>query len=387
MEKVITVALVGMGGYGSYYVEEILNNSETYGMDCVAMVDIYPEKSKYVHEVKARGIPIYSNMEELYEKHRPQLVFISTPIQFHCRQSCFALQHGSHVLCEKPTAATLEDAKTMLKEAESAGKFVIVGFQKCFNRAVLRAKEDILSGKYGKLIKMKAVIGQQRTLAYYQRGWAGRIKVGEDYIYDSVANNSAAHYLHNLFFLAGEKLNVSAFPDQIEAECYRGNDIENYDTITTKIRTVSGVEVYFAAFQCGKRNYPHCAHLQFEGGMMEIAQDGSVVGQLSTGERLEYGNFNRDDVSKVKCAVEAVRGKDTIYCDINTAMAHTYTIQFIQNHMKVIDLINRAEVINVGKVGEEPNLARCVKGLDEAILHCYDQETMLSSWLLQGTLQ
>lgn len=91
MEKVITVALVGMGGYGSYYVEEILNNSETYGMDCVAMVDIYPEKSKYVDEVKARGIPIYSNMEELYEKHRPQLVFISTPIQFHCRQSCFAL--------------------------------------------------------------------------------------------------------------------------------------------------------------------------------------------------------------------------------------------------------------------------------------------------------
>ena len=53
-EKKVTVALVGMGGYGIYYVEEILNNSEKYGMTCVGMVDICPEKSKYIEEVNGQ---------------------------------------------------------------------------------------------------------------------------------------------------------------------------------------------------------------------------------------------------------------------------------------------------------------------------------------------
>ena len=57
-EKKVTVALVGMGGYGIYYVEEILNNSEKYGMTCVGMVDICPEKSKYIEEVNGQGISI-----------------------------------------------------------------------------------------------------------------------------------------------------------------------------------------------------------------------------------------------------------------------------------------------------------------------------------------
>ena len=318
-------------------------------------------------------------MEELFEKQVPELVFISTPIQFHCRQVCFALEHGSHVLCEKPAAATLEDAQKMLETAKVTGRFAAIGFQRCYNRAILSAKQDILSDRYGKPIKLKAIVGQQRNLAYYRRGWAGKLKVGEDYIYDSVANNSAAHYLHNLLFFAGETLSTAAFPETIEAECYRGNEIENYDTITAKIRTTSGVELYFAAFQCGERHYKHYAEFLFENGSIVIEQDGSIVGRLSTGELKEYGNFNTDMGNKVQCAVRAVRGEDTIYCDVNTALPHAYAIQYIQDHVKICDLTDRSEVINVAKDGEEPNFVRCVKGLDEAMIDCFRREAMLSA--------
>ena len=379
-EKKVTVALIGMGGYGINYVNEILNNSEAYGMTCVAMADVCPEKCKYYEDVRAQGIPIYPSLEALYENHQPDLLFISTPIQFHCRQTCFALKHGSHVLCEKPIAATLENAEKMFQTAKETNLFVAIGFQRCYNSAVLAAKNDAISGRYGSPIKFKSIIGQRRNLAYFQRGWAGKLKAGDDYIYDSVANNSSAHYLHNLFFMAGEALNTSAFPDKIEAECYRGNHIENYDTITAKIRTTSGIDLYFAAFQCGEKDYKHYACCQFEKGTITFEQDGRIVGRLDTGETIDYGKLSTGYGSKVLCAVEAVRGKDTIFCDINTAMAHIYTIQYIQDHVEVQDLTDRSEVINVAKEGETPELIRCVKGLDEAMLDCFRREAMLSSW-------
>lgn len=385
-EKKVTVALVGMGGYGINYVNEILNNSETYGMHCVAMADVCPEKCKCIEDVRAQGIPIYPSIEALYENHQPDLLFISTPIQFHCRQICFALRHGSHVLCEKPVASTLADAKKILETAKETNLFIAIGFQRCYSSVVLAAKNDVISGKYGKPIKLKAIIGQRRNLAYYERGWAGKIKAGDDYIYDSVANNSSAHYLHNLFFMAGETLNTSAFPEKIEAECYRGNSIETYDTITARIRTTSGVDLYFAAFQCGENHYKHYAYCQFEKGIITFEQDGRIVGRLHTGEILEYGNLNTGAGSKVQCAVEAVRGKNTIFCDVSTALAHTYTIQYIQDHVEVRDLTDRSEIINVAKEGEEPDLVRCVKGLDKAMLDCFQKEAMLSSyiWELEG---
>lgn len=289
-EKRVSAALVGMGGYGMIYVNEILDKGESYGMDCVAMVDIYPEKCDRIDEIKERGIPVYTDMEEMYKHCRPELVFISTPIQFHCRQVCFALEHGSNVLCEKPVAATLADAKKMLEAVKHTNRFVAIGFQMCYHHVLLEAKKDMISGVYGKPIKFKAMIGQRRNLAYYQRGWAGKIKAEDDYIYDSVANNSAAHYLHNLYFMAGDELNRSAFPKEIEAECYRGNYIENFDTITAKI-TTTDVELYFAAFQCGERFYDHYAVCQLEKGTVSIEQDGRVVGKLDNGEIKNYGSL------------------------------------------------------------------------------------------------
>lgn len=382
-KQMVTVALVGMGGYGVNYVREILNRSEEYGMVCVAMADPFPEKCRLLGEVKARGIPVYSGIESLYEHHTPDLLFISTPIQFHCKQTCYALTHGSHVLCEKPMAAAYTDAAAMVETAEETGRFAAIGFQLCYHPAVLAAKRDVLAGKYGRTIKIKAIIGQRRNLAYFQRGWAGKIKSGEDYIYDNVANNSAAHYLNNLLFMAGETLDRAAFPKEIEAECYRGNEIETYDTITAKIRTENNIELYFAAFQCGERNYAHYVYGQFEHGTIRFEQDGRIVGRLETGETTEYGNINDGSVSTVRCAVEAVRGLDSVYCDVNTALPHAYTIQYIQDHVAVTDFTGCAEVINVAKSGEEPELVRCVKGLDKAMVDCFQQEIMLSAWYKQ----
>jgi hypothetical protein len=71
-----------------------------------------------------------------------------------------------------------------------------------------------------------------RSRSYYRRGggWGGRIEMNGVPVYDSIAANACAHYLHNMLFVLGDAPDESAVPLRVEAECLRANDIENFDT-------------------------------------------------------------------------------------------------------------------------------------------------------------
>lgn len=375
-DKKVRVAVIGMGGYGLHYVERVLNNSDELNIECVGMVDVYPEKCKFINEVRAKNIPIYSSIEDLYENHSPELVFISTPIQFHCPQACFALLHGSNVLCEKPAAATVEEVRKMIAVSKKTEKFLAIGFQRSYSSAVLKAKQDILDGKYGKAIKFKCIAVQRRQLSYFERGWAGRIKIGDSFVYDSVANNSCAHFLHNLFFMAGDKINTSAVPVNSEARLYRVNDIENFDTITSKFTTDNGIELYFAATQCGEENFLPYTVCEFEKGTVTFEQGETLVGRLDSGEEIVYGNLKGDNFEKIPLCIDAVHGADTIYCDAETTLPHAMAIDFIQKNCEIKTLTGW-EIINAIPGEENPIYVKVLKGLKEKMLECFENESML----------
>lgn len=64
---------------------------------------------------------------------------------------------------------------------------------------------------------------------------------------DSVASNSTAHYLQNMLFLTGRQIDRSAEICSVQAEAYRANPIEMYDTCALRIRTKEDVELLFYA--------------------------------------------------------------------------------------------------------------------------------------------
>lgn len=376
-DKRVKVAVVGMGGYGMHYVERVLNNSDELNVECVGMVDVFPEKCKFIEEVRAKNIPVYGSIEELYENHSPELVFISTPIQFHYPQACSAMEHGSNVLCEKPAAATKEDVEKMIEISKKTGKFLAIGYQRCYASSEIKAKQDILDGKYGKPIKFKCIIVQRRQLAYFERGWAGKIKIGDSFVYDSVANNSCAHYLHNLFFMAGDKLNTSAFPVKSDARLYRVNDIENFDTITAKFVTDNGVEMYFAATQCGEDNFLPYTVCEFEKGTITFEQQGeTVVGRLNSGEEIVYGSLKEENFEKIPLCIDAVRGSDTVYCDAASTLPHATAIDYIQKNCEIKTLAGW-EIINATPEEESPVYVKVLKGLKGKMLECFENESLL----------
>jgi predicted dehydrogenase len=64
---------------------------------------------------------IETDWRKVIERADIQVVDISTPGNFHCAMALAAAQAGKHIICEKPLANTLTDAKAMLKAVEKAG--------------------------------------------------------------------------------------------------------------------------------------------------------------------------------------------------------------------------------------------------------------------------
>jgi predicted dehydrogenase len=70
-------------------------------------------------------VKVYRTFEELLADADVELVDLCTPTKFHPAQAIAALQAGKHVLCEKPLAQNVADARNIFKAAAAAEKFLM----------------------------------------------------------------------------------------------------------------------------------------------------------------------------------------------------------------------------------------------------------------------
>jgi len=324
--------LVGVGGYGSIYAKILLDH-DLPNIVWEGVVDPFYSACQYKEQIDAANIPVYDTMEAFYSNHSADLVIISTPTYLHAEQSICALSHGSNVLCEKPAAPTIEEAMEMIRAEKKYGRFIAIGYQWSYSDAIQALKADILNGVLGKPKFFKTVISWPRNRDYYQRGsgWAGKIKKDGRMILDSIASNACAHYLHNMFFLLGDTMETSATVTEVQAECYRANDIENFDTCCIKMKTQDGTNLYFAATHAAKQERnPEFVYV-FENAKVVFSQDDSslIVAEFHDGSKKIYGNPTENDLKKLQDCVEASRNKTVPICTVKTALPHIALIETI----------------------------------------------------------
>src|SRR5436309_2416022 len=128
MKSVVKVALVGIAGYGDSYLTALLNHQQHNGSDdgfeLVGVADPMPHRCRHLDELRTRKIPIHGDLPSLFAQSKPDLTMIVTPIHLHAAHTCWCLEQGSNVLCEKPLAATVRDARRMVAmERMSTGRF------------------------------------------------------------------------------------------------------------------------------------------------------------------------------------------------------------------------------------------------------------------------
>ncbi|GAB1484115.1 Gfo/Idh/MocA family oxidoreductase [Treponema sp.] len=331
--KQLRIALVGIGGFGEHYLTQLLHLDSSSGAAFVAGIDAYPERCSKLTEIEAAGIPLYASLEAFYAQGHADLVIIAAPIHLHSALCCQALNMGSHVLLEKPLCARVEEAQSMLAAQKASGLLVGIGYQWSFSEPILELKKDILSGHLGKPLLMKSLILWPRPQSYFTRNsWAGRIKTIEGaWVLDSPLNNAMAHFLHNMFFLLGASMDSSAGVEDVYAELYRANSIENYDTAALKVISSCGTELrMYAAHPIHDTLDPQLS-FKFEGAEVLMGKDQILKAYFPDGRIKIYGNPEAKPFEKIYRMLEAIRANTAPPCGILAALAHTECINRIQD--------------------------------------------------------
>ena len=209
-QAVVKILLLGICGYGSNYIKEI-SERDIPGIKIEGICEVVPNAADLYPIIKEQNIPIYQTPEDFYKEHTADLAVVSTPIHLHYSQIVTCLTHGSNVLTEKPVCTSVEGARKLEQLEKETGKFISVGYQLNYSRDVLALKQDILDGRFGKPIYMKALHAMRRGDKYYARNsWAGHIDVKGCAVNDSPFNNACAHQFQVMTFLLGERLERAA---------------------------------------------------------------------------------------------------------------------------------------------------------------------------------
>ncbi|MFS0562266.1 Gfo/Idh/MocA family oxidoreductase [Terribacillus sp. 179-K 1B1 HS] len=361
------VVLVGMNGYGEHYLNALLKREDII---FAGIVEIDPEKSSLLKHVKQRGIPIYTSLAAFYQQRQADLAIIATPIHLHTEQAIFALRHGSNVLCEKPIFADMRDRVKWEEAISDSGKWAAIGFNWSFTAPILELKKDIQKGVYGKPKQLKTLVLWPRDEAYFSRSaWAGKLCAQDGrQIRDSVANNAAAHFIHNMLYMLGQELQGTVGVKRLEAELYRANDIETFDTCAIRFYTDEGCELLFYGSHATETEHGPQFSYTFEKGNIIYdcnLDQGIITGYTEDGQEKVYGNPQANHLDKLDYCIAALTDGREIPCTFETALGHAAIIDALHHDKAAVQPFPNEVISKTAKNG------RTVIDLDKTMHACY----------------
>lgn len=101
------------------------------------------------------NMSVYSNVEQLLEAEECDIIYVATPNDAHADAVIAAAEAGVAVLCEKPIAASLEDAERMAEAVERSGIFYGTAFDQRHHPAHKRIAELVEKGDIGRPIAIR----------------------------------------------------------------------------------------------------------------------------------------------------------------------------------------------------------------------------------------
>ena len=153
MNKPLECIQIGVGGQGRHWCNAVVPRLMELGLAVpVAAVDINPE---ILPEAKTSlGLnddQLYTNAEQAITEHKPDFINIVVPPAHHEEFVNLAMEHGCHILSEKPIADTMAGCCRIYHKVKKAGLKMAVTMTHRFDQDKQTLEREIKSGKYGEL--------------------------------------------------------------------------------------------------------------------------------------------------------------------------------------------------------------------------------------------
>lgn len=290
MEK-IKVGIIGVGNMGSGHMKNILAG-KCPELEITAFADRIEAKRLAAAE-KLPNAQVFVEGKDLIENGDVDAVIVATPHYQHPELAIYAMQHGKHVMVEKPAGVYTLQVREAMAEADKHPEITYAQmFNQRTNCTYRKLKEMIENGELGELKRVSWLITDwYRTQQYYDSGAWRATWNGEG---GGVLLNQCPHQLDLLQWLCGLPVKVQAF-------CHEGkwHDIEVEDDVTAYMEFANGAT---GVFVTTTGDAPGTNRLEICGTLGKVVCEGSHLyfSKLGIDER-EWCKTSTEGFTKPPC--------------------------------------------------------------------------------------
>ncbi|MDA2807048.1 Gfo/Idh/MocA family protein [Nocardiopsis suaedae] len=245
----VPVVLAGANGHGRSHLRNLRRLSDA---GRVRLVGVCERAALADGALEGLGpVPVSDDLGGLIERTGARAAVLATPIHTHLPLARTALEHGAHVLLEKPPAPSAAEFDALCAASDAAGPACQIGFQSLGSAAVAAVRRMVAEGAVGEVRGIGAAGTWVRTSAYYARAdWAGRRRLDGRDVVDGALTNPFAHAVATALAVAGADRTP---PEGVEAELFHAHPIEADDTSCVRVRTRGGPPVSVAVTLCAEQ--------------------------------------------------------------------------------------------------------------------------------------
>lgn len=401
MKSPLRFVVIGLGGYAVAHLEAVAWLAEQGLARLAAVVALARDRTKFperVRALQAQGVALFADLKDFFQHGCEHADLLTVPIGIpqHAPVSLAAMHAGLHVYCEKPLAASMPEVEALIATRDATQRKIAVGFQHIYSHSMQQLKARICAERLGRVREISLLCGWPRSLQYYARNeWAGKLRVGEQWVLDSPANNAHAHYLLNALYLASANEHAAATPHALRAELYRANPIESCDTVQMHFQTNADVSCRVLLTHANRRALgPIMKIVGEKGNAVWEGESGETLINYSDGASEHFNNTANPHwrFEGFRDLVYAIRNDLAPLCSLEIARSHVQTITAMHASCPEIvtipaAFIDKARVWEMFPPKTKGDFMR-VRGLDEALRAAFARGVWLqeagASWATRG---
>jgi predicted dehydrogenase len=174
------------------------------GTELAIIADVDSKAAKLL--AKEMGCEATANWKDVVERNDLEAVIITTPNHLHAQMCINAMRRGKHVLCEKPLARNLKEAKRIIDAARNSSVKLKCGFNLRHHPGMQQARQWFDKGAIGQLMFLRCRYGMCGRPGY-EKEWRakGRFSGGGELL------DQGVHVLDLFRWFAGDFSQVVGF--------------------------------------------------------------------------------------------------------------------------------------------------------------------------------
>jgi predicted dehydrogenase len=236
MDKV-RLGIIGIGNMGSGHLKNILEG-KVPEMEVTAVADRQESRRTWAKENLPEAVVIFEEGTDLIAAGVCDGVLIAVPHYQHPELTIDAMNHGLHVMCEKPAGVYTKQVREMNDAAKKCDRVFGMMFNQRTNCIYRKMHELVTSGELGAIKRVNWIVTDwYRTQSYYDSGSWRATWDGEG---GGVLLNQCPHNMDLIQWICG-------MPSKVQAFCHNGkwHDIEVEDDVTAYLEYPNGATGVF----------------------------------------------------------------------------------------------------------------------------------------------